>query len=91
MKQQSGGSLDALTGLRFLAALHVVLFHFGTPCLQGVAPEWMVQVVASGYASVGVFFLLSGFVLAYNYVDTAGGMQTPPRAFWSARVVVDPQ
>ncbi|GMU00284.1 acyltransferase [Corallococcus caeni] len=86
MKQQSGGSLDALTGLRFLAALHVVLFHFGTPCLKGVAPEWMVQVVASGYASVGVFFLLSGFVLAYNYVDTAGGMQTPPRAFWSARV-----
>ncbi|MBN8229205.1 acyltransferase [Corallococcus macrosporus] len=86
MKQQSGGSLDALTGLRFLAALHVVLFHFGTPCLQGVAPEWMVQVVASGYASVGVFFLLSGFVLAYNYVDTAGGMQTAPRAFWSARV-----
>ncbi|NRD47186.1 acyltransferase family protein [Corallococcus exiguus] len=86
MKQQSGGSLDALTGLRFLAALHVVLFHFGTPCIQGVAPEWMVQVVASGYASVGVFFLLSGFVLAYNYVDTAGGMQTPPRAFWSARV-----
>ncbi|WP_375756554.1 acyltransferase family protein [Corallococcus exercitus] len=86
MKPQSGGSLDALTGLRFLAALHVVLFHFGTPCIQGVAPEWMVQVVASGYASVGVFFLLSGFVLAYNYVDTAGGMQTPPRAFWSARV-----
>ena len=86
MKQQSGGSLDALTGLRFLAALHVVLFHFGTPCIQGVAPEWMVQVVASGYASVGVFFLLSGFVLAYNYVDTAGRMQTPTRAFWSARV-----
>ncbi|WP_223642310.1 acyltransferase [Corallococcus sp. EGB] len=86
MKQQSGGSLDALTGLRFLAALHVVLFHFGTPCIQGVAPEWMVQGVASGYASVGVFFLLSGFVLAYNYVDTAGRMQTPPRAFWSARV-----
>lgn len=86
MKQQSGGSLDALTGLRFLAALHVVLFHFGTPCLKGVAPEWMVQVMASGYASVGVFFLLSGFVLAYNYVDTAGGMQTPARAFWSARV-----
>ncbi|NOK20483.1 acyltransferase family protein [Corallococcus carmarthensis] len=86
MKQQSGGSLDALTGLRFLAALHVVLFHFGTACIQGVAPEWMVQVVASGYASVGVFFVLSGFVLAYNYMDTAGGMQTPPRAFWSARL-----
>ncbi|MCY1044348.1 acyltransferase [Corallococcus sp. bb12-1] len=86
MKQKTGASLDALTGLRFLAALHVVLFHFGTPCLTGWAPEWMVHIVASGYASVGVFFLLSGFVLAYNYVDTEGRMQTPSRSFWSARL-----
>lgn len=86
MKQQPGGALDALTGLRFLAALHVVLFHFGTACLKDVAPEWVVHVVGSGYASVGVFFLLSGFVLAYNYVDAGGGMGTAPRAFWSARV-----
>ncbi|RKH12141.1 acyltransferase [Corallococcus sp. CA053C] len=83
MKQ--GGSLDALTGLRFLAALHVVLFHFGTPCLPW-APEWLFYLVGSGYASVGLFFLLSGFVLAYNYVDVDGRMETPSRAFWSARV-----
>ncbi|CAM3292058.1 acyltransferase [Corallococcus sp. ZKHCc1 1396] len=86
MSQKTGASLDALTGLRFLAALHVVLFHFGTPCLTGWAPEWMVHTVASGYASVGVFFLLSGFVLAYNYVDAEGRMQTPSRSFWSARL-----
>ena len=83
MKQ--GGSLDALTGLRFLAALHVVLFHFGTPCLTW-APEWLFYLVGSGYASVGLFFLLSGFVLAYNYVDAEGRMEAPSRAFWSARV-----
>ncbi|RKH68004.1 acyltransferase family protein [Corallococcus llansteffanensis] len=83
MKQ--GGSLDSLTGLRFLAALHVVLFHFGTGCLTW-APEWLYYLVGSGYASVGLFFLLSGFVLAYNYLDVDGRMETRPRAFWSARV-----
>lgn len=83
MKQ--GGSLDALTGLRFLAALHVVMFHFGTGCLSW-APEWLFYLVGSGYASVGLFFLLSGFVLAYNYVDADGRMQTQPRVFWSARL-----
>ncbi|GHG67606.1 acyltransferase [Comamonas sp. JC664] len=82
----SGGrSLDALTGLRFFAALHVVLFHFAAPTL-GSAPEVLRNWVGAGYAAVGVFFVLSGFVLAWNYLDAEGRMETPPRAFWAARV-----
>ncbi|ATB45497.1 acyltransferase family protein [Corallococcus macrosporus] len=78
-------ALDALTGLRFVAALHVVLFHFAAPCL-GTAPEALRNWVGAGYAAVGVFFVLSGFVLAWNYLDADGRMETSPRAFWAARV-----
>lgn len=78
-------ALDALTGLRFVAALHVVLFHFAAPCL-GTAPEALRDWVGAGYAAVGVFFVLSGFVLAWNYLDADGRMETSPRAFWAARV-----
>lgn len=80
-----GGALDALTGLRFLAALHVVLFHFAAPCLV-TAPEGLRNWVGAGYSAVGVFFVLSGFVLAWNYLDRDGRMETGPRAFWAARV-----
>lgn len=80
-----GGSLDSLTGLRFLAALHVVLFHFAKPCL-GTAPEGLRNWVGAGYSAVGVFFVLSGFVLAWNYLDRDGRMETGPRAFLAARL-----
>lgn len=80
-----GGALDGLTGLRFFAALHVVLFHFGKPCLD-TAPEWLRNWVGAGYSAVGVFFVLSGFVLAWNYLDRDAGMETGPRAFLAARV-----
>ncbi|MFP2906288.1 acyltransferase family protein [Pyxidicoccus sp. 3LFB2] len=83
MKQ--GGTLDSLTGLRFFAALHVVLFHFGKPCLD-TAPAWLRDFVGAGYSAVGVFFVLSGFVLAWNYLDRDARMQTGPRAFLAARV-----
>lgn len=80
-----GGSLDSLTGLRFLAALHVVLFHFARPYL-GTAPEGLRNWVEAGYSAVGVFFVLSGFVLAWNYLDEDGRMETGPRAFLAARL-----
>ncbi|NTX09347.1 acyltransferase [Myxococcus sp. CA056] len=79
-----GGSLDALTGLRFFAALHVVLFHFARPALEP-APEWLRNFVGAGYSAVGVFFVLSGFVLAWNYLDVDGRMETGTRAFLVAR------
>ncbi|WP_408888040.1 acyltransferase [Myxococcus faecalis] len=80
-----GGSLDALTGLRFFAALHVVLFHFARPALAP-APEWLQNLVGAGFSAVGVFFVLSGFVLAWNYLDADGRMETGTRAFLAARV-----
>lgn len=79
-----GQTRDALTGMRFWAALHVVVFHFGGAWLER-APGWMQSIYRCGYASVGLFFVLSGFVLAYNYLSPEGRMTVSPRAFWIAR------
>ena len=70
--------LPALTGLRALLALGIMFFHFTPPHMRLVAP-----VIDTAYALVAVFFLLSGYVLAYNYVDRP----TPlvKREFWRAR------
>ncbi|UCN13634.1 acyltransferase family protein [Cellulomonas iranensis] len=73
------GRLDALTGLRFLAALVVVVFHLSlnrffldAPALvdplQGVLRN-------GGWLGVTFFFVLSGFVLTWSARpgDTPGG------------------
>ncbi|WP_224243276.1 acyltransferase family protein [Hyalangium gracile] len=80
-----GETREALTGLRFWAALHVVVFHFGGGWFEG-APGWLTAIYQCGYASVGLFFVLSGFVLAYNYLGPDGRMTAEPRAFWAARI-----
>lgn len=60
--------LEALTTLRFFAALHVTLFH-----LQG-AGQWSLpgplnDVVRAGPVSVSFFFVLSGFILTQAYAS----------------------
>ncbi len=68
--------LRALTGIRFFAAIHVVFFHYA-PWL----PPLVRNVAANGYMAVGLFFILSGFVLAYNYA----GRPMNTRRFLGAR------
>jgi len=78
--------LDALTGLRFFAAAHVVLYHFADPVLPAATPAAVRNVVAHGYVGVSFFYLLSGFILAYNYVhrseEGAVRLRGTSRAFW---------
>jgi peptidoglycan/LPS O-acetylase OafA/YrhL len=77
------GEIKALTGLRIVAALWVVLFHF-RPMLADASPDLrdaLAPVLDSGAQGVDLFFILSGFVLAYNYLDRMGPS-------WSTRAVL---
>jgi len=58
--------LPALTGLRIFAAVAVYLSHIRGPA---GAPEVVTTFFESGYCGVTIFFVVSGFVLAYNYYE----------------------
>ena len=80
MENHSRARLAALTGLRFVAALVVVLFHTEPrPLPAGLFGA----IVGHGYVGVSAFFVLSGFILTYNYA--ADERPIDRRAFWAAR------
>jgi peptidoglycan/LPS O-acetylase OafA/YrhL len=72
--------LLSLTGLRFFLAFWVIIFHqsfswwghgaFGRGYLVDAAPGIPVSAqpfIGAGFIAVSIFFILSGFVLSYNY------------------------
>lgn len=65
-KAELAPALPALTGIRFFAAFAVVLFHYQRLIPY---PQPLQALVERGQASVGLFFVLSGFILVYNYFD----------------------
>jgi peptidoglycan/LPS O-acetylase OafA/YrhL len=77
------GEIKALSGLRIVAAVWVVLFHF-RPLLEQAAPGFrsaLAPVLNCGAQGVDLFFILSGFVLTWNYLDRMGES-------WSARATL---
>ena len=63
-RQQERKQLPCLTGARFVAALLVVIFHFGwLRPIPGIIFDF-------GQQAVSFFFILSGLVLAFTYCDT---------------------
>jgi peptidoglycan/LPS O-acetylase OafA/YrhL len=79
--ERGRAELDALTALRFFAALLVFVYH--CPPTAAFATN-----LALGHSGVGFFFLLSGFILTYTYHrEFAGGAAWQAvRAFYVARV-----
>jgi peptidoglycan/LPS O-acetylase OafA/YrhL len=69
--------LPALDGLRFVAAMHIVLFHT-------LHVAWL-RPVTWGSTSTSLFFILSGFVLAYAYTADDGRLRVPKRELWWRR------
>jgi len=72
--------LAPLTGLRFVAAFHVLVFHATAWETWGV-PSFVRGLAGSGYVAVSLFFVLSGFILTYAHA----GRRLATRDFYANR------
>jgi peptidoglycan/LPS O-acetylase OafA/YrhL len=75
-----GPVLDALTGLRFFVALHVLVFHvfpWASWRARGVGSASLSPLLSAvagcGHVAVSLFFILSGFILTYVHSDSVRG------------------
>lgn len=77
----ASGRVDSLTGLRIIAAAAVFFSHLHPP---EFIPARVTVFMDSGYSGVTIFFVLSGFVLAWNYTERL--IPLSARAVWSFAV-----
>ena len=69
-KELKRKSIKSLTGIRFFAAFYVLLFHSGLSFAKNAGlNDKIINFLSHGYLGVGLFFILSGFILAYNYPE----------------------
>src|ERR1700755_3414075 len=61
---------EILDGLRGIAALAVVTFHF----MEWVYSDYSKDFIGHGFLAVDFFFCLSGFVIGYAYDDRIAKM-----------------
>lgn len=59
------GEIKALTGVRGLAAILVVAYHFWPR--EDIHSDLVLNTIGRGYLCVDLFFVLSGYVMALNY------------------------
>lgn len=92
--------LPALTGIRFVAILHIFCFHLWVlfdmkkePGMENLLrgmndlPAPLFTAIANGWMSTSFFFLLSGFILAYLYWGKDGQLSMAKKTFWLTRAI----
>ncbi len=59
----------SLTGLRFVAAFIILQSHLLPKVMPwpSVPPDWFTQIVSTASLAMSLFFVMSGFVIHYNY------------------------
>lgn len=62
----TGNNDGALTGIRFFAAMHVVIFHYGLNA-EPFNSSWLKELMRLGPVAVSFFFVLSGYIMAIAY------------------------
>jgi peptidoglycan/LPS O-acetylase OafA/YrhL len=79
------GPLLPLTGVRFFAASYVIVLHTRAGAvLTNHGFVHLGRFLENGYLAVPLFFMLSGFILAYNYRNQIQARRDAFR-FWEAR------
>lgn len=78
---QTRKHFDILDGLRGIAALAVVVFHF----MEWIYPELNQNFIGHGFLAVDFFFCLSGFVIGYAYDNRIGKMGV--KEFFKSRII----
>lgn len=86
--------LVALAGLRLFAALHIYLFHLMQAHQAGLLrfpfidrlPDFVQNFLGRGFVSTGLFFQLSGYILAYVYLTPDGRLKAPDGKFLGGRI-----
>jgi peptidoglycan/LPS O-acetylase OafA/YrhL len=73
-----------VTGFRGVAALQVVAFHYYGAFLV-TAPWWINNLLSGAISLIDMFFIMSGFVLAYMYLEPRSGTGTSARRFYAGR------
>ena len=89
MKAHPANEVRSLTGLRGIACIYVMLFHFGSLLLNfDRSDKPAIVFLSHGYLAVDLFFALSGFVMAFNYGHTFenGFSWRAYRAFLAKRI-----
>lgn len=74
---------ELLDGLRGVAAILVILYHFG----EGFATSPVNQMMNHGYLAVDFFFVLSGFVLGYAYNNRLNSGNMSFKQFFIRRII----
>lgn len=72
---------EVLDGLRGVAAIIVVIFHF----MEFAVPDYSKSFVGHGFLAVDFFFCLSGFVIGYAYDDRMPAIGV--KGFLEARLI----
>lgn len=73
--------IDSLTSLRFIFAMMV----FGAHCYV-IDSFFDTHFFKEGFVGVSFFFVLSGFIIAYNYQKKLVEKKIAKRTFWVARI-----
>ena len=69
MQSPNSVKYDALTGMRAIAAIMLFVYH-NRKYWRNDLPWPVMRFISEWHIGVTVFFVLSGFLLAYRYQDT---------------------
>jgi len=77
-------NLPALTGVRFFAAMAVMLFHYGAGfAVRAHMPAPITHLLHNGFLGVSLFFVLSGFIITYSHFAQTMPAQAIRRFYWA--------